>query len=387
MSCMTWLVLEVAQSSAPTLPITTGTPVALCITANTKARSTAHAGNGTAKLLARTQHFLNPAFVLGGAALVSLPILIHLINRLRFRRVRFAAMEFLLQSQKRNRRRILIEQLLLLLLRVLAVLGIVALISRFVLDPSELKLFQGARAHHVVLLDDSGSMRDQLGEQTAFEAARDVIQKLVAEGARRPGTQKFTLVALSQPSQPLFTQQEVNDEFLVELDTKLKSLKPTHQSLGLLSGLEGARNMLLEDRATVRHLHVISDFRLKDWQDQQSLGKVVKELDTGGVTLNFVKTVGRRNANLAVTNLSGDVQIASTGVPVRLAVTLKNFGEQVVNNVGLTLLQDGQKLPLTVSFDKIEAGVEVRQEFDVTFETPGKHRIDARRRRRRCATC
>ncbi len=322
------------------------------------------------------QHFLNPAFVLGGAALVSLPILIHLINRLRFRRVRFAAMEFLLHSQKRNRRRILIEQLLLLLLRILAVLGIVALISRFVLDPSELKLFQGARAHHVVLLDDSGSMRDQLGEQTAFEAARDVIQKLVAEGARRPGTQKFTLVALSQPSQPLFTQQEVNGDFLVELDTKLKNLKPTHQSLGLLSGLEGARNMLLEDRATVRHLHVISDYRLKDWQDQQSLGKVVKELDTGGVTLNFVKTVGRRNANLAVTNLSGDVQIASTGVPVRLAVSLKNFGEQVANNVALTLLQDGQKLPLTVNFDKIEAGVEVRQEFDVTFETPGKHRID-----------
>lgn len=322
------------------------------------------------------QHFLNPGFVLGGVALVSLPIIIHLINRLRFRRVRFAAMEFLLQSQKRNRRRILIEQLLLLLLRCMAVLGLVALIARFVLDPTELKLFQGARSHHVVLLDDSGSMRDQLGERTAFESAKEVIQKLASEGARRPGTQKFTLIALSNPAQPLFTQQEVNNEFLVELDTKLRNIKATHQSLSLISGFEGARNMLLEDRVAVRHVHVLSDFRIKDWQDQQSLGKVVKELDAAGVTLNFVKTVGRRNGNLGITGLTGDVQIASTGVPVRLAVTIKNFGEQVAPNVALSILQDGQKLPLTVNFDKIEAGVEVKQEFDLSFDAPGKHRIE-----------
>ncbi len=322
------------------------------------------------------QHFLNPAFVLGGVALIAAPIIIHLINRLRYRRVRFAAMEFLLQSQQRNRRRVLLEQLLLLLLRILAVLGLVALISRLVLDPTELSLFQGARAHHVVVLDDSGSMSDQLGEQTAFGTGLDVIKKLVAEGARRPGTQKFTLIALSNPSQPLFTQQEVTQDFLIELDTKLGNLKPTHQSLSLLSGFEGARNMLLEDRASIRHLHVVSDFRLRDWKDQQSLSKVLKELDTADVTLNFVKTAARRNSNLGITELNGDVQIASTGVPVRMTVAVKNYGEQVASNVALTILQDGQKLPLTVTFDKIEAGVEVKQEFDLTFDAPGKHRID-----------
>ncbi|HCK54865.1 MAG TPA: hypothetical protein DIC23_16730, partial [Planctomycetaceae bacterium] len=62
--------------------------------------------------------FLNAGFLgLGTAALVSAPVIIHLINRYRFRRVEFAAMEFLLASQQRNRRRILVEQLLLLLLR------------------------------------------------------------------------------------------------------------------------------------------------------------------------------------------------------------------------------------------------------------------------------
>ena len=53
--------------------------------------------------------------------LVGVPVLIHLINMLRHRRVKWAAMEFLLQSQKRNRTWVMLKQLLLLLLRMLAV--------------------------------------------------------------------------------------------------------------------------------------------------------------------------------------------------------------------------------------------------------------------------
>ena len=321
-------------------------------------------------------HFLNPAYVVGGTALVASPIIIHLINRMRFKRVRFAAMEFLLQSQRRNRRRILIEQLLLLLLRVLIVLAIVALVSRLVLDPSEMSLFRGVQSHHVVLLDDSGSMRDQVGESTAFDQAVDVVRKLVAEGSRRPGTQKFTLVTMSHPDQPLFTQREVDDQFQVELDTKLKSLTCSHQKLSLPAGFDGARNVLIEDRAAIRHLHVISDFRESDWEDQQSLARTVQDLDSAGVTINFVKTIERRNQNLGITSLTGDVQVASARVPVRLSVGVQNFGDQVASNVSVGILQDGQKLPLIINFDKIEAGIEVQQEFDLTFESAGRHRVD-----------
>ena len=113
-----------------------------------------------------TQFFLNPALFWPGVAAVSVPIIIHLINRLNHRRVRFAAMEFLLASEQKNRRRILLEQLLLLLLRIMLVLLLMALIARLVLDPSQLSLFQGAKSHHVILLDDSGSMRDRLGDDS-----------------------------------------------------------------------------------------------------------------------------------------------------------------------------------------------------------------------------
>src|SRR6267154_2725845 len=66
-----------------------------------------------------------------GLALILVPIIIHLINRIRFKRIRWAAMEFLLKSQKRNRRRLIIEQLILLLLRILMVLLAGLLLARF----------------------------------------------------------------------------------------------------------------------------------------------------------------------------------------------------------------------------------------------------------------
>ena len=133
------------------------------------------------------QHFLHPSYVLPwGIALAAVPVIVHLINRLRYRRVRFAAMEFLLKSQQRNRRRLMIEQLILLLLRIAIVAGLLVLISRLVLDPSALWAFRGGKSHHVVLLDDSGSMRDRWGETSAFREGLAVVRRLVAEGARQP---------------------------------------------------------------------------------------------------------------------------------------------------------------------------------------------------------
>ncbi len=73
--------------------------------------------------------FLNP-LLLWGSALAAIPLIIHILNRRRFRRVRWAAMEFLLRAFKKNRRRARFEQLLLLLLRMLLVALAAFLLSR-----------------------------------------------------------------------------------------------------------------------------------------------------------------------------------------------------------------------------------------------------------------
>src|SRR6476620_10558438 len=64
--------------------------------------------------------------LLAGAGAVSVPVIIHLLNRRRFRIVTWAAMRFLLAAQKQNSRRMRIEQLILLAVRTLMVLLLVA---------------------------------------------------------------------------------------------------------------------------------------------------------------------------------------------------------------------------------------------------------------------
>src|SRR5580700_72066 len=66
---------------------------------------------------------LSAAAVAGGV--VSIPIIIHLLNRRRFKTVTWAAMRFLLAAQKKSSRRMRIEQLLLLVVRCLIVLLLV----------------------------------------------------------------------------------------------------------------------------------------------------------------------------------------------------------------------------------------------------------------------
>src|ERR1700726_2962838 len=106
--------------------------------------------------------FLNPWTMVAGAGLVSAPIIIHLINRMRFRRVKWAAMEFLLKAQKRNRRRLIIEQLILLALRCLLVALVGLLVMRFV--GFSFADIGSKQAMHIVLLDDTLSMNDQWKE-------------------------------------------------------------------------------------------------------------------------------------------------------------------------------------------------------------------------------
>jgi hypothetical protein len=322
-------------------------------------------------------HFLHPSYVLpAGAALLAVPVIIHLINRLRFRRVRFAAMQFLLQSQQRNRRRLLIEQLLLLLIRMAIVAAILLLISRLVLDPSALWAFRGGKSHHVVLLDDSGSMRDRWGETSAFKEGLSIVRRLVAEGARRPGTQQCTLLLLSHPDRPLFLKHDVNNAFAVELENIFERLECSHQTLDLVSGVDAAGKLLAQDPGTVRHLHVISDFRAYDWRERPALRTAFSAVAKTGTSIDFARTVNEPHDNLAITDLGGEVRTAAAGVPVRLKASVRNLGTKVATIVRLGVMADGNLLPLGVEIEKLEPGTEQSRDIDVSFKKAGKHTVE-----------
>ena len=83
--------------------------------------------------------------LLWGLLLASVPIIIHLLFRRRFRRIDWAPMKYLKLSIRRNRRRIRIEQLLLLLLRTALVLLLFFLVARPVMHAESLGRWLGSR--------------------------------------------------------------------------------------------------------------------------------------------------------------------------------------------------------------------------------------------------
>ena len=321
-----------------------------------------------------SQFFLNPAFVLPGIALVAVPVIIHLLNRLRYKRVRFAAMEFLLHSQQRNRRRLLLEQLLLLLLRMAAVALIAFLLARPYFDASQLLILQGEKAHHVILVDDSGSMQDRWGETTAYKSALDVARRIVQDGTARPGTQQLTWLWLSRPAEPLFTQAALDPPLLSELEAKLEGARPTARQLDLAAGLQAAAEQLRQP-AAAKHLHVIADYRAPDWGVNSAVAQAFKDLAAQGIDVHLLRAVPEQHSNLGVLELSGQTHVVAANVPMRLTAKIKNFGNQVAKQVRLAIIQDGQPLPMGVIIDELEAGAEVARNFDVVFPAPGDHQI------------
>src|SRR5438477_3861302 len=128
--------------------------------------------------------FITPWFFAAGAALMSIPIIIHILNRRRFKVINCAAMEFLLQAMRKNRRRLKFEQWLLLATRcaLLALLG-AALARPLGCDNNSLASLAGQRnGLHVLVIDNSYSMAyesERPGAKTHLDQAKLIAKAMV----------------------------------------------------------------------------------------------------------------------------------------------------------------------------------------------------------------
>ena len=123
------------------------------------------------------QGFLHP-LLLWGAALAAVPLLIHILNRRRHRPLAWGAMRFVLAAHKRTRRRVQLENWLLLFLRMAAVAALAFAISRpFIGKDSPLAPMTEKRRDVVLVLDDSAS--------TAYRDVRSVHEAILDEPLRQ----------------------------------------------------------------------------------------------------------------------------------------------------------------------------------------------------------
>ena len=79
----------------------------------------------------------------------------------------------------------------------------------------------GTKTHHIVLLDDSFSMSDRLGDTSAFDDGKRFVINLGTQAARRAEPQTFTLLRFSRAGKlsrgrpPDLLEEIVNSDLVV----------------------------------------------------------------------------------------------------------------------------------------------------------------------------
>ncbi|MCW1921118.1 BatA domain-containing protein [Luteolibacter arcticus] len=116
---------------------------------------------------------LHPAFLFALAA-AAIPVIIHLSQRRKFKEFDVGTLRFLQIAEKKRHRRLRIEELLLLLLRI----GAVALLALMFARPflSDREKTEATQDKTLLLLDASGSMTAAMAEK-ATDAARKAIKE------------------------------------------------------------------------------------------------------------------------------------------------------------------------------------------------------------------
>ena len=123
--------------------------------------------------------FGQPWFLAGTLAAL-IPLLVHLFDRRRPRQVPFAALDFVLRSQKRTASRLRLKRLLLYLLRTLLLLAVPLALSRPSFSTSDLASSRRGLAATAVVLDTSLSLRWSDGTRL-FDVAKDEAKTALRE--------------------------------------------------------------------------------------------------------------------------------------------------------------------------------------------------------------
>ena len=291
--------------------------------------------------------FLNPWMLLGGLAVAS-PILIHLLNKRRFKIIDWAAMDFLFEADKKNRRRVQLENFILLFLRCLAMLLVALMFARPFLPSSVTNVLQQAqKLERVILIDDSLSQRVLRDSVPAFDVAKESAKELIARFADSDKTEDWlTIMLTSNPDQPLLANEPLTQNTLSSLSQAIDDLECTDTVADYTASLTELKRYVSGQRESGgRVAYLFSDMRERDWvntleaDSESAPNKLITEVSEATVGCFVIDTGSSNDQNLAITSVRpANLQVADK--VIQFNVTVANYGRQTVNQVRVLLQVD-----------------------------------------------
>ena len=284
--------------------------------------------------------FLN-WILLGGTLAFSIPLIIHLLNRSRFQVVEWGAMHLLNSVVRINRRRVKIEQLILLLVRC-AIPVIIALCMARPVITGWKSLTGDEPTSAVILIDNSYSMDAASPTGSSFQHAIDAATHLVNLQQRGSET---SIIQLGGGAVPVTASASLDPE---RTRDALKSIKGEYGSAEVNDGFKRAVESLKKMTHAKRDVIVVSDFQQRDWdkitgEGRQRVSEVMAALNPAA-NLTFYPVGEQADQNISVDAIDLDRMVVGVGQKIRLTAHITNHGDRTYRDLRLKFLVDGEEV-------------------------------------------
>ena len=301
--------------------------------------------------------FLNP-LVLFGLVAAAIPLIIHLFNFRRPKRVDFSSLEFLKELQKSTMQRVRIKQWLLLLLRTLAIACLILAFARPTLT-GNLAGTLGGRANSSIALvvDNSLSMTLRDAGGAYLEQARDIASGLVDQ--TEPGDEVFVLTtaAMTDAAPAAYKNRSPALDALAEVAAEPGAVSTTRMVARAAALLEAEASHLNKE------IYLLSDLQ------RSTLVDTLSSQAPEDVRMILLPVGERDHANVAVTDLRVASRIIEVGQPVRVEATLVNYGTERIEGYVASLYLEGERVAQATA--DLEPGVSTLATFAVTPQRRG----------------
>jgi hypothetical protein len=300
---------------------------------------------------------LNGLF-LAGAATALVPIIIHLVQRRRVQEVVFGSLRFLRKTSHRVVHRRRFEEILLVILRALALAVLAFAFARpFFRKPREGRVegetFLGEEAA-LVLIDNSYSMRAEGRLERAKEQALKFLREV--DPAAKVGVATYS----SQFDQlcPIGSQAAQAEE-------AVKSIEPSWRGTKLDLALKQANRVLTRAGRSEEHRRIVltGDFQDSSWENRGDW-KLAP-----GIELTIRNVAKKPVPNVLIGRMAVPRLVVAGGFVEVISAVIRNLTDEPLNDARVTFHVNGE-VKGTRSVN-IRSGEEAPVRFRHTFTKPG----------------
>jgi hypothetical protein len=306
----------------------------------------------------------------------SVPVIIHLLNRRRFKIIVWAAMEFLLATIEKNSRRIQMRDIILMVLRALAIVFLALAMARPTLAPGGAAwLGRKGETAAVIVLDNSMSMGHTDGNRTRFDAAKRLARSALESLPKNASAALILMSDIAVGEVPELSHD------LVFVGSEVSRAGISDGGTDIVEGVDAARRILSRAQVAAREVCVITDVQRSAWPKPGDgrWTKLLGELNAvrPHINLFLIDAGDGMTANVSVESFQAEDQLIAADSSVAFNVTLRNHGPAPAEDVGVDLYVGAEPGPPrkaeSLVVDEIETVHTVR--FETRLDRAGDHRI------------